>query len=417
VNLNHGASLGSVAYGAAKVGSGALTFNGANTFVQLSADLANQQAITIAAWVYWNGGAAWQRIFDFGNGESEYMFLTPSSGSGQLRFAIKNGGAEQGLNAPALATGVWSHVAVTMGATGAKLYVNGQQVAESGAVTIRPLDFKPVLNYIGRSQFPDPLFKGRIDDFKVYNYALSPPEVANLGSASSYHQLRNRATGMLLDGLGATTNGSNVGLWAATNSFNSHWDLVEAGNGYYQLQNRRTALYLDGMGRTTDGSAVGQLGGATSSNSQWTVEPFDGVYYRIQNRATGLFLDGLGYTTNGADAGQWSNTTHANSQWEFVNTSATATDDADKIVGVEGALTSQATLFYPNPTGKVLTIQFKGQEKFGEAQILNMSGQVMKSAHLVGQENNVEVGELPDGLYIVEVTTNSGTTRSKLIKQ
>jgi hypothetical protein len=178
-NMNHGAPYGSITFPSGKVGSGALALNG-TTFVQLPTELANHEEITIATWVYWNGGNAWQRIFDFGNDESATMFLSPSSGSGQLRFAIKNGGAEQGLDAPGLQKFKWIHIAVTLGASGARMYVNGQAVAESSEITMRPSDFKPILNYIGRSQYADPLFRGNIDDFKVFNYVLSPNEVGQL---------------------------------------------------------------------------------------------------------------------------------------------------------------------------------------------------------------------------------------------
>jgi fibronectin type 3 domain-containing protein len=180
VNLNDSATYGSVSYTQGKIGPEAITLNGANNFVQLPADIASHQEITVATWVFWNGGASWQRIFDFGNNQSENMFLSPSSGSSQLRFTINNGGVEQSLNASALPIGEWSHVAVTLSASGAKMYVNGKLVAESNTLNISPLDFKPVLNYIGRSQFSDPLLNGRIDDFRIYNYALEPEEIAKL---------------------------------------------------------------------------------------------------------------------------------------------------------------------------------------------------------------------------------------------
>jgi hypothetical protein len=182
INLNHGATFGGTAFSAAKVGSKSIVLNGTNAFVQLPPDLANQQEITIATWVYWKGGASSQsaqHIFDFGNSEAQYMFLSQSSSSG-LRFAIKNGGTEQVLSTSALPTGAWSHIAVTLSASGATMYVNGIQAAQSAAITISPLDFKPILNYIGRSQSADPLFYGNIDDFRVYNYALSASEVALL---------------------------------------------------------------------------------------------------------------------------------------------------------------------------------------------------------------------------------------------
>ena len=180
INLNHGASYGNISYLEGKEGNTAIKFNGSNSFLQLPATIANHKEITIATWVYWNGGNIWQRIFDFGNGESQNMFLTPNSGAGQLRFAIKNGGGEQILNGPMLPTREWFHIAVTLGDSGAKMYVNGILVNESNAITIRPIDFKPVLNYIGRSQYPDPLFNGNIDDFRIYNYELSINEITQL---------------------------------------------------------------------------------------------------------------------------------------------------------------------------------------------------------------------------------------------
>jgi len=99
----------------------------------------------------------------------------------KLHFAIKNGGGEQVMTAPQLTTGKWYHLAVTLGESGAKMYVNGTQVAESNTITSRPLDFMPIMNYIGRSQRAShPMFKGNIDDFKVYNYELTAEEVAKL---------------------------------------------------------------------------------------------------------------------------------------------------------------------------------------------------------------------------------------------
>ncbi|TDD94224.1 RICIN domain-containing protein [Flavobacterium cellulosilyticum] len=162
INLNHGGSFGTTSFVTGKVGTQALALNGTNAFIQLPATLANQQNITIAAWVYWNGGSIWQRIFDFGKDQNQYMFLSPNSSAGTLRF------------------GAWSHVAVTLGESAVTMYVNGVQVATSTAITIRPLDFKPILNYIGRSQFSDPLFNGRVDDFRVYNYELSKNEIEKL---------------------------------------------------------------------------------------------------------------------------------------------------------------------------------------------------------------------------------------------
>ncbi|GAA4306843.1 LamG-like jellyroll fold domain-containing protein [Aestuariibaculum suncheonense] len=180
INLNHSASFETVNYVDGHSGGKALSLNGMSNFFQLSPNVANYKEITIAAWVYWKGGNSWQRIFDFGNSQSEYMFLTPSSGGGQLHFGIRAGSAEQILTASALPTGEWVHVAVVLSDSKSSLYVNGTVVAESASITTRPIHFKPVLNYIGRSQWPDPLLNGNIDDFRIYNYAFEPSQISAL---------------------------------------------------------------------------------------------------------------------------------------------------------------------------------------------------------------------------------------------
>jgi len=177
-NLNHGAPYGNITYVDGNTGSKAASLDG-TSFIQLPVTIANHREITIAAWVYWKGGAIWQRIFDFGNGENENMYLTPRADDfTHARFAIKNGGAEQQLNVPTLPLNKWTPIAVTLGANDTRLYINGELAAQSNDITISPIDFKPVLNYIGRSQYlTHPLFKGYIDNFMVFNYALPADEI------------------------------------------------------------------------------------------------------------------------------------------------------------------------------------------------------------------------------------------------
>ncbi|MCD8318509.1 MAG: RICIN domain-containing protein [Paraprevotella sp.] len=180
LNLNHGATATNLSYTEGKSGAHALELNGSTDYVQLPTQVADQTSMTIAAWIYWKGGDSWQRIFDFGNGEDEYMFLTPRSDASKVRFAIKSNGTEEQLDGESLTTqrNKWIHLAITLDENGITLYQNGEAVASSTSITTRPSDFHPVLNYIGRSQFTDdPLFNGYIDDFRIYNYALSPDEI------------------------------------------------------------------------------------------------------------------------------------------------------------------------------------------------------------------------------------------------
>lgn len=109
------------------------------------------------------------------------MFFTPKSDAG-MRFAIKNGGDElQVRTTRTMPLNKWTHVAVTLDDNGAKLYINGELEAENTEINIRPSDFRPSLNYIGHSQFAaDPDLKASIDDFRIFNYALSVSEINEL---------------------------------------------------------------------------------------------------------------------------------------------------------------------------------------------------------------------------------------------
>jgi hypothetical protein len=107
MNANNGVINGSVGYGTGIVGANSLVLDGNSGYVSLPADVADFDEITIAAWVNWSGGGAWQRIFDFGNDTDHYLFLTPRTGNGTLRFTIKNGGGEQITENAGLLTGTW----------------------------------------------------------------------------------------------------------------------------------------------------------------------------------------------------------------------------------------------------------------------------------------------------------------------
>jgi len=180
-NSNNATLIGTATYVAGAAGS-ALSLDGASNYLELPAAMINFTNFTFAAWVYWNGGAAWQRIFDFGNGTSQFMFLTPNSGNGTLRFGITTNGsaAEQDVQTAApLVSGKWMHVAVVGNGSSVSLYVNGM-LAASGNVTVTPAAVAPAINYLGKSQFSDPLFSGSLDEVQLANYAMSATQIAAL---------------------------------------------------------------------------------------------------------------------------------------------------------------------------------------------------------------------------------------------
>jgi Alpha-L-arabinofuranosidase B, catalytic/Concanavalin A-like lectin/glucanases superfamily/NPCBM-associated, NEW3 domain of alpha-galactosidase/Lamin Tail Domain len=164
----------------------AVKLNGSGEYVNLPSGIVSSLSdFTVSAWVNPAANSAWSRVFDFGTGTGNYMFLTLSAGGGPLRFAITTGGngVEQQINGPGtLPLNTWSHVAVTLSGTTGTLYVNGQPVGTNNNMTLHPSNLGNTnQNWIGRSQFSaDPFLAATVDDFQIYSHALSPTEIAAL---------------------------------------------------------------------------------------------------------------------------------------------------------------------------------------------------------------------------------------------
>ena len=199
-----GTAHGSVKGGAmlsALAGKGVVVLAGGTTgsYVDLPNKLLSAlTSATLEAWVTWGGGAAWQRIFDFGdstnatpednpaNGKS-YLFLTPTTdaaATGVMRavYSLTGGAvaAETRLEATMAMPQVLTHVALVVDATGGKLvlYLDGVKAGEqtySGDLG----SINDVNCWLGRSQYAaDPEMTGTFHDFRIYKAALTPLQIA-----------------------------------------------------------------------------------------------------------------------------------------------------------------------------------------------------------------------------------------------
>jgi len=169
-----------------------LHLNGTSTgYATLGSGLVSSlNDFTIATWVKLDTAMNWARVFDFGTGTSNYMFLSPKNGAtGYLRYAITTSGStnEQQINTTTtIASGTWAHIAVTLQGTVGILYVNGIEVGRNSSMALKPSSLgSTTLNYIGRSQFSgDPKLTGTLDDFRIYSRALSSAEIGRLTNTS-----------------------------------------------------------------------------------------------------------------------------------------------------------------------------------------------------------------------------------------
>ena len=142
---------------------------------------------SVSVWVNPQAVSTWMRVFDFGTGPTANMFLTASAGS-TPRFAITNSGngAEQRLDDPtALPLNTWTNFVITHAGNVGKMYVNGTLVATNTNMTLSPADLgATTTNYIGQSQYSsDPLLNANVDDFQLYDRALSDSDIAALQTA------------------------------------------------------------------------------------------------------------------------------------------------------------------------------------------------------------------------------------------
>ncbi|HUU18843.1 MAG TPA: LamG domain-containing protein [Sedimentisphaerales bacterium] len=167
----------------------AMEFDGTGDYVRLpiGSAIAAMTDITVSTWAnFSNLGGAWQRLWDFGSDEQINMFVTPRIGTaGEFRFAITAAGnvTETNITAPATLPSGWHHVAAIIDSASMtmKLYQDGKLVAE-GPTLLLPSDLgETTENYLGRSQYAaDAYYFGSLDEFRIYNRALSEDEVLYL---------------------------------------------------------------------------------------------------------------------------------------------------------------------------------------------------------------------------------------------
>jgi len=155
---------------------------------------------TIAVWVKARTVSNWARVYDIGNGPlnaggTSWMFLTLHGFVGTAPVtdtgihASSFGGTDNEIIAASTTqfpTGVWKHLAVTGSGGDRTLYVDGFPVTHvTSTKQVLPRDMEPIgrASWLGRSRFEslgDAGLDGTLDDFRIYDRALSPSEVSDL---------------------------------------------------------------------------------------------------------------------------------------------------------------------------------------------------------------------------------------------
>lgn len=171
---------------------GAPTSTGA--YIELPrALLEGRTDLTVQARVRWDGTTApWQWIYALGRDTGRYLFSTPYNGDGRLRTAVTTtsaGGEAQVTGYAPLPANAWRTLTVTLDTAARRVttYLDGAPVA-SAPTTVSAGELIDAATtsagFIGRSFYPDPLFAGAVDDFRVYAAALTAGQVAEAGGVT-----------------------------------------------------------------------------------------------------------------------------------------------------------------------------------------------------------------------------------------
>ncbi len=240
-----------------------LNLSGGNQYVSLPPAAGN--ILTFMAWVQWNGGAAWQRILDFGNNTTRYFVLTPSAANGKLRCNISVSGipGEQILDAPGpLPVGVWTHVAVVLDGERGVLYTNGVAVATNAAMNLVPADLNATNIWLGRSQFPDPYFNGRISSMRMFDRPLKAEEiVAPIPTITQPAHGSLYRPGETIQFHGGARDFYDSSLTATSLTWTVQW-----------RSNANTVTIINGLSGVTNGSFVVPGGGALTAGGAYRIQ-------------------------------------------------------------------------------------------------------------------------------------------------
>jgi hypothetical protein len=160
-----------------------LDMDGINSFVEVGDNVwFDGGNFTIEAWVYMKKYASWCRIIDFANGQGVDNVILAASKEvdGTPSMHIFNSGKQFSLYTDKkIPLKKWTHVAVTLDDDNqVVMYLDGVKIA-SKTTDILPVNVNRVNCYIGKSNWPDGLFDGYMDDVRIWNVARTQEQIIN----------------------------------------------------------------------------------------------------------------------------------------------------------------------------------------------------------------------------------------------
>ena len=160
----------------AKVGNGAVQFDGVNDYVKTATDIIGTNPATISAWIYLKTYGNSGKIVTNGS----LQFYVQGGSGNRLIFTNDGNTTQKTSSTNSLSLGKWIFVAATRDANKlVNFYING---VANGTVNqdAGTLTAGTVSIYIGNNQLNTAQFDGSLDDVRIYTRVLSAQEISDL---------------------------------------------------------------------------------------------------------------------------------------------------------------------------------------------------------------------------------------------
>ena len=153
-----------------------LDFDGTDDYVSVSDDssLDITGALTLSAWVYFDSSDSKGIIGKWGTNTSTNRSYLMRKITSAIEFYTGNGSAIDASTSASISAG-WRHIVCVYDGSNKKIYVDGEQSGSDSAYTETLLSGSgdvEIGSYGGSNFYPN-----SIDEVKIYNRALSEPEI------------------------------------------------------------------------------------------------------------------------------------------------------------------------------------------------------------------------------------------------
>ena len=293
-------------------------------------------AASLEIWATPQENRNWARLVDFGTsndgedtshggGNSAYVLMLPQAGNSGTAAASTHSaaGAEIFAAGPApLSVNVKHHMVLTLdqndvsaSADGTiKLYIdNAAPIASAIAPGILLDLITDNNNWLGRAQWGDPLFDGLIDEFRIYNHAMTQSEVTasfNAGPEPAPLPVLtvNRDTGVisLANQSGGGINVKGYSITSTGGALNpATWTSIDAGNlfdpnGTWTSSSSTNMSIAESVtGGTLDGGTIAG-NGAASIGAAWRRTPVQDLAFTFTLGDGTMGAGQIQYTGNAA---------------------------------------------------------------------------------------------------------------------